>query len=172
MRDQCFIACHRGGSLKQNDHRQLAGWAAVCAELVLPLFEAGSLDDRPRQAIHVARAWALGKASVGEARQAAFAAHAAAREASHEAAVAAARAAGHAVATAHMADHCLRAFYYALKAVNASGASMEAEATWQLEQLPGNISLLVISGLKSKYPNLSASAIGVVCLYPLFLASW
>ena len=154
-RDQRFVAVHRGGPLELGKHCQMATWAADCAEHVLPLFETCCSDVRPRQAVKVARAWALGKASVGEARQAAFAAHAAAREATSEAAVAAARAAGHAVATAHMADHCLGTFHYALKAVDASDASMEAEATWQFERLPGDISLLVVSGLKIKYPKLS-----------------
>ena len=47
-------------------------------------------------------------------------AHAAAREVEIKSASAAARAAGHAVATAHMADHSLGASLYALRAVEAS----------------------------------------------------
>src|SRR4051812_45099750 len=104
MRDQRFVAAHRGGPLEATDHRLLAAWAADCAERVLSLFEEHSSDDRPRRAVEVARAWARGEVRVGDAQKAAVAAHAAAREATSEAATAAARAAGHAVATAHMAD--------------------------------------------------------------------
>ena len=58
MRDRRFIAKHRGGPLTMAKHRQLAAWAADCAERVLPLFEAVSKDPAPRKAIDTARAWA------------------------------------------------------------------------------------------------------------------
>jgi hypothetical protein len=127
MRDRRFVAVHRGGPLDVAKHRLLAAWAADCAEHVLPLFEAGNADERPRRAVETARAWARGVVSVGDARKAAVGAHAAARGATSESATAAARAAGHAVATAHMADHCLGPAIYALKAVEAAGASTDAE---------------------------------------------
>ena len=81
----------------------------------------------------------------------AFVAHAAARGASDPAAREAARAAGHAVATAHMADHELGAAAYAIKAVRlASTASDrltagERECRWQREKLPEAIRALVLS---------------------------
>ncbi|MCX6928819.1 MAG: hypothetical protein NT154_37245, partial [Verrucomicrobia bacterium] len=121
MRDIRFKAVHRGGPLDLERHRQLALWAAACAEHVLPLFaRRHPLDDRPQRAIATARAWAGREVSVGAARKAACAAHAAAREATDVAAREAARAAGHAVATAHMADHALGPAWYALRAVQAS----------------------------------------------------
>ncbi len=132
-------------------HRLLASWAADCAEHVLPLFTAKyPQDDRPGRAIEIARAWSRGEASVGEAREAAFAAHAAARSTS-DAAREVARAAGHAVATAHMADHELGAAAYAIKAVRLASADPEAmaagarECRWQREQLPEAIRELVLS---------------------------
>ena len=39
-RDPRQITIRRGGTLTDEDHRLLAGWALVCAEHVLPLFEA------------------------------------------------------------------------------------------------------------------------------------
>jgi hypothetical protein len=117
---------------------------------VLPLFAAGSADERPERAVQVARAWARGDVSVGAAQKAAVAAHAAAREATSPAATAAARAAGHAVATAHAADHSLGAALYAIKAVAASGASADAERAWQLEQLPDQVRELAVSALASE----------------------
>ena len=152
-RDQRFVAVHRGGPLERDKHCLMAAWAADCAEHVLPLFQKHSSDDRPGRAIAVARAWARGEVSVGEARKAAIAAHAAAREVTHEAAVAVARAAGHAVATAHMADHCLGPVLYALKAVEATGASAEDEQSWQLERLPAEIRPLIESALERRYPK-------------------
>jgi hypothetical protein len=158
-RDERFVAVHRGGTLERARHRELAGWAADCAGHVLPLIVRTSPhDERPHAAIETARSWSRGEVSVGEARAAAVAAHAAEREASDEAVRAAARAAGHAAATAHMADHSLRAAAYALRAVElasgaigpASGASEDEaaaarERTWQLEHLPVGVRELVLS---------------------------
>lgn len=105
------------------DHRSQALWAADYAERVLPLFEdVFPGDDRPRKAIEAARAWARGEIRVSEARAAAIAAHAAARDAAElPAACAAARAAGHAAATAHMAGHAPHAAAYAKKAAALAG---------------------------------------------------
>jgi hypothetical protein len=151
-RDPRFVAIHRGGLLDVTRHRLLATWAADCAEHVLPLFtNKYPEDDRPRRAIETARAWSRGKATVGEAREAAFAAHAAARSASDPAAREVARAAGHAVATAHMADHELGAAAYAIKAVRLASSESDAmavgerECRWQREQLPEAIRELVLS---------------------------
>ena len=153
MRDDRFKAVHRGGSLDLDRHRQLAIWAADCAERVLALFEESHpLDDRPRHAIETARVWAAGEVSVGVARTAAVAAHAAARDAPDVAAREAARAAGHAVATAHMADHSLGPAWYAVRAVRASAGveAAERERAWQLEHLPPSIRELVLSTLKTR----------------------
>jgi hypothetical protein len=156
-RDPRFVAVHRGGSLDVSSHRLLASWAADCAEHVLPLFTAKyPEDDRPHRAIETARAWSRGEASVGEAREAASAAHAAARSASDAAAREVARAAGHAVATAHMADHELGAAAYAIRAVRlASPESVamtagESECRWQREHLPEAVRELVLSDEESR----------------------
>lgn len=133
-------------------HSLLATWAADCAEHVLTLFEQRyPQDDRPRRTIETAHAWARGEVTVGEARAWALEAHAAARDAADDAARAAARAAGHAVATAHMADHALRAADYAVDAVKASRSgrdevlAADRERAWQHERLPEEIRALVLS---------------------------
>jgi len=151
-RDPRFVAAHRGGLLDVDDHRLLASWAADCAEHVLPLFALEyPEDERPRRAIETARAWSRGQATVGEAREAAFAAHAAARNAFDAAARGVARAAGHAAATAHMADHELSAAAYAIRAVRLASpaadavAAGERECRWQREHLPEAIRELVLS---------------------------
>ncbi len=159
MRDKRFIAEHRGGPLKKEQHRQLIVWACACTENVLPLF-GGESDKRLLNALRIGREWAKGNASVGEAMKASLGAHAAARESSNPVAVAVARSAGHAVATAHMADHSLGAALYALKAVKNSGKSTDQERDWQNEQLPSEIKKLVLTerGRKEK-PSSSAAPV-------------
>ena len=122
----------------EQDHRLLAVWAADCAEHVLPYFEEKyPNDDRPRKAVEAARAWTRGEIRVSEARTAALAAHAAARDADDAAARAAARAAGHAAATAHVAGHARGAASYAVKAVKAvTGSDAATESDWQYRRLP------------------------------------
>ena len=144
MRDRRFIAQHRGGPLKKDQQYQLIQWACDCSEHVLPLF-GNPIDDRLTNALHVAREWKQGNASVGDARKASVEAHTVARESSNPTAVAVARSVGHAVATAHMADHSLGAAWYALKAVKNAGRSTDAERKWQDEQLPVEIKQLVLS---------------------------
>jgi hypothetical protein len=150
MRDKRFVAAHRGGPLTLAEHRLLAAWAADCAERLLPLFELHRSDGRPRQAVEVGRAWVRCEVKTGVAQRAAVAAHAAARETTNEAAVAAARAAGHAVATAHMADHSLGPVIYGAKAVVAAGGSADAERAWQLARLPGEVRALIVSALERR----------------------
>ncbi len=150
MRDKRFVAAHCGGTLVLTEHRLLAAWAADCAEHLLPIFELHSSDDRPQQAIEIGRAWVRGEVKTGVAQRAAVAAHAAAQEATKKAAVAVARAAGHAVATAHFADHSLGPVIYGAKAVEAAGGSADAERTWQLARLPDEVRDLVISALDQR----------------------
>lgn len=146
LRDLRYKAEHRGGPLSREHHCLLMLWACDCAEHVFTL-----LPDGPHplhlNALAVGRAWADGKATVGEARKAAVALLALARELSDPAAIAVTRACGHAVATAHMADHAPGAALYAVKALNARGISADNEKRWQTDHLPQEIKKLVISTL-------------------------
>lgn len=130
-------------NLDNEDHRALTLWATVCAEHVLHCFEETALEDyRPRNAIEAGRAWARGEIGVSEARVAAFAAHAAARDVDQPSARAAARAAGHAAATAHVAGHARHAARYASAAAAtcagpaAADAAAAQERDWQDRRLP------------------------------------
>ena len=142
MRDKRFIAVHRGGPLKREQHDQLIKWACDCADHVLYLF-GKNIDERLKNALNVAKEWEQGNVSVGDARKASLDAHAVARESSDPIAIAVARSVGHAVATAHMADHSLGAKWYALKAVKNAGMSIEEERKWQDVKLPSEIKKLV-----------------------------
>jgi hypothetical protein len=123
--------------LKRN-HIPLVLWAADCAQHVLLYFEKEyPRDDRPRKAIAAARAWVSDEITVGAVRSAAFAAHAAARNANHAAAHAAARAAGHAAASVHVASHAPHAANYAVTAAEA--ANILGEREWQYQHLPKHL---------------------------------
>jgi phosphoglycerate dehydrogenase-like enzyme len=149
MRDSRFIAEHRGGPLKREQHIQLILWSCECVEHVLPLF-AGTADNRLINALQTARAWAESKTSVGDARKASVAAIALARESTDQVEIALARAAGHAVATAHMADHSLGGAIYALKAIKFANKSVEAERKWQNDRLSTDIRDLIMSSRTAK----------------------
>ena len=144
MRDKRFIAEHRGGPLRKEQHRQLILWACACSSHVLPLF-GNEIDNRLTDALMIARKWADGNATVGDARKSSVGAIRVANENSDPVLVAVARSVGHAVATAHMADHSPGSADYALKAVKNAGLSIEAERKWQDEQLPEEIRDLVLS---------------------------
>lgn len=159
-RDPRFVTLRRGGSLEDSQHRLLAAWAADCAEHVLEYFESEHPGDkRPRSAIDQARAWSRGEISMTKAREAAYAAHAAARTACG-AAREVARACGHAAATAHMADHELGAAVYALRAVRAVATAEskdqmgKLECLWQRDQLPAAVRKLVLSDQENRNKKL------------------
>ncbi|MFA7674086.1 MAG: putative immunity protein [Clostridia bacterium] len=114
------------------DHMTAAIWAHDCAFHVLHIFEdKNQNDERPRAALKAARDWAFGEMSVGDARKAAFAAYACAREQQDRKMAFCARACGHAAATAHVKEHALHASAYALKAAD----DEKAENDWQYSKL-------------------------------------
>lgn len=145
MRDARFVAVHRGGLLTDDDHRLLMGWALACTFHVLPLFHT-QLDERLAEALNVARQWADRETATGACIKASRVAHAYARQAKERTEELLARCIGQAVATAHMADHCLGPAWYARKLVAHSGGSAEAERAWQIGQLralPSHLQLLI-----------------------------
>ena len=117
-------------------------WATDCAEHVLPYFEEKyPKDDRPRNAVEAGRAWARGEIATSEARSAAFAVHAAARDADQ----AAARAAARAAATAHVAGNAAHAANYAVTAASGpvvptdSAAATAKERDRRYRRLPEHL---------------------------------
>ena len=144
MRDNRIIAEYRGGLLTKKHHRQLMIWSCICTEHVLPLL-GETLDERLKNALLIAREWANGNTTAGEAMKASVGAHAVARELTDPTSIAVARAVGQAVASAHMADHSLGAAIYALKAIKSAGKSIETERKWQNEQLPLEIKEIVLT---------------------------
>lgn len=133
--------------LSNEDLRDIALWAADCAERALPVFEAKAPDDaRPREAIRATRAFVGSGIRTADLRKVAWAALAAAREVDDPAAAAAARAASaaagaaytHPIATPHQINHVLGPAAYgalasALGSVDEPGVS-EAEVRWAIER--------------------------------------
>ena len=144
MRDKCFVSEHRGGFLTKELHHELMSWAYCCVEHVLFLF-GDEIDERLVKALAIAKDWIQGNASIGDCRKASLGAIATANDSSCPVAIAVARSVGHVVATAHMAEHSLRATWYALKAVKAAGQSVAAERKWQDNQLSSEIRELVLA---------------------------
>ena len=149
MRDKRFVAEHRGGLLTKDNHQKLMKWARVCSEHVMTLIDK-DVDNRLRDALRVAKEGENGNVPVGEAMKASITAHTVAKESKDLSSIAIARSVGHAVATAHMADHSLGAALYALKATKNAGKSIDEERKWQEEQLPSEIKEIVLAARKGK----------------------
>lgn len=148
MRDKRFVAEHRGGPLSREHHRMLILWSIKCVGHVLPL--AGESGKQIGDILAVGTDWEKGNATVGDARKAAVRAIALANASTNPVTTAIFRASGHAVATAHMADHSPGGAMYALKAVKLAGKSVEEERKWQNEILPAEIKDLVLSARNEK----------------------
>ncbi len=149
-RDPRLITIRRGGTLTDEHHRLLAGWALLCAEHVLRLFEDHQPgDSRPRDAIGAGRAWIRGEMRMMDARQMAFWANAAARG-TPDPAKFAALSAGQAAAVPHVAAHDLGAAAYAIRAASACVPAGDAararaeEREWQRARLPAAVRELVL----------------------------
>lgn len=148
VRDPRLVTIRRGGLLTDADHRQLALWAAACAEHVLHLFEREQPSDgRPREAIEAARAWARGELAMMEARARGGHAMGAARPRQGPARFAA-YAAGQAACVGHVAEHDLGAAAYAIKAARSATpddlSAGRLERDWQRDQLHESIRALVL----------------------------
>ncbi|MEI6752414.1 MAG: putative immunity protein [Paludibacter sp.] len=150
MRDKRFVALHRGGNLSVEHHRLLIHWAICCAEHVLKLCD-NSYIGRLRHVLSVAKEWEKGMTTTGMARKASLEAISIANESTDTVSVAVARSVGHAVATAHMADHSFFALEYALKAFKLAGLSVENERNRMNDFLPNEISELVLTAQQNKF---------------------
>ena len=139
--------------MTEADRRIVAVWAADCAERVLPLFEAEAPDDdRARDAVARARAFARGElTAAGEIRRR-FVAGRAAHSASSPAGVAAARAAAQAAGVAHMGAHALGAAAYAVKAVELAHPSNPAARAEEVHRQLAALSADAAAALRTLPP--------------------
>jgi hypothetical protein len=129
-------------TLSEAERRQVAAWAADCAERVLGLFEADApAGDRPRAAIARTRAFARGELNTAEEIRRRFVGSVPADEV--KAPAAAARAAGQAVAICHMGAHALGAAANAVKAASLAAPGrpevVDDEIRWQLIHMTAEV---------------------------------
>lgn len=133
-------------AITDEERREVARWAAGCAERVLPLFEAiAPADARPREAIEMAQAFASGERRSRQLTRVALAAHRAGSEIGHPVGLAVARAASLAAATANIhgettigtLGHILGSASYAAMAreltSGAGAAAADDEVRWAIE---------------------------------------
>ena len=149
MRNNRFKAERLGGLLKPNEHILLMCWAIECVDHICPLVPI-EISDLIKQTLDIAKHWTLGNASVKDARNAAIVMNKLARVTTNLADKYAIKAAGHAVATAHMADHAVVASKYALKAFEGINNSLLPESNWQVEKLPFKIKYFMVKILLDK----------------------
>jgi hypothetical protein len=149
MRDNKWILEHRGGSLNKDQQKQLMKWAINCVKHLLPLLN-NNINEKITDAINIGNEWINEKAKTIEAMNKSREINKYVNTLNNELEIAITRAAGHAVASAHMADHSLGTVYYGLKAVKITGGSVESEINWQINHIPDDIKELVLEGLKNK----------------------
>ena len=125
-----WLAGRMAGEPGWPTRQQIVLAACACAETALKFVKPG--EDRPRQAIETARAWARGEANIEDVRlaraDAAYAAAAAADADAVDAAYAADSAAAAADAAAAAADDAADAAYAAAAAADAAAAAARAKA--------------------------------------------
>jgi hypothetical protein len=149
MRDKKWILEHRGGTLKIEQQKQLIKWAIDCVNHLLPILN-NNINEKIINAINIGNNWIIGKSETGDAINCSREIIKYVKTLENKIEIAITRAAGHAVATAHVADHSMGPVYYGLKAIKINGGAIEAEINWQIEHLPKDIKELVLEGLKSK----------------------
>jgi hypothetical protein len=149
MRDKKWILEHRGGCLNKDQQKQLMKWAINCVNHLLPLLN-NNINKEITDAINIGNEWINEKAKTIEAINKSREINKYVKTLNNELEIAITRAAGHAVASAHMADHSLGTVYYGLKAVKITGGSVESEINWQINYIPNDLKKLVLEGLKNK----------------------
>ena len=149
MRDKKWILEHRGGYLSNEQHKQLTKWAINCVNHLLPLLN-NNINEKIKDAINIGNNWIFGKAKTIDAINKSREIIKYVKTLNDELEIAITRAAGHALATAHMADHSMGPVFYGLKAIKITGGSIESEINWQIKHIPKDIKNLVLEGLKNK----------------------
>ena len=149
MRDKKWVLEHRGGSLKIGQQKLLMKWAIDCVNHLLPLLN-NNINEKIINAINTGNNWIIENAKTGDAIKSAREILKYVRTLDNELEIAITRAVGHAVATAHMADHSLGTVKYSLDAIKIIGGSIEEEVEWQIKNIPNELKELVLEGLINK----------------------
>jgi hypothetical protein len=149
MRDLRFKAIQRGGMLKPEHHKLLMLWALKCSEHAV---ESLGVQDNGilNSILKTGYDWFKGDATTGDARKASVKAIHIARETEDIVYEMVARSVGHAVATAHMADHSPGAGWYSAKAFRRAGIEQKISELWKFDNIPEEIKELIFSTLSNR----------------------
>jgi hypothetical protein len=126
MRDKKWVLEHRGGTLKIEQQKQLMKWAIDCVNHLLPLLD-NKINDKITDAINIGNNWIIGKAKTGDAINISREIIKYVKTLDNELEIKITRAVGHAVATAHMADHSMGVVKYGMDALKTINKSIEPE---------------------------------------------
>jgi hypothetical protein len=149
MRDKKWVLEHRGGYLNNEQQKELMKWDINCVNHLLPLLN-NNINEKIKDAINIGNNWIIGKVKTIDAINKSREIVKYVKTLNNEIEIAITRAAGHALATAHMADHSMGPVFYGLRAIKITGGSIESEINWQIEQIPKDVKNLILEGLKSK----------------------
>jgi hypothetical protein len=149
MREKKWVLEYRGGILKKEQQKQLMKWAIDCVNHILPLLDT-NINEKIANAINIGNNWIIGKAKTGDAIESSREILKYIKALDNDLEIAITRAAGHAVATAHMADHSMGTVKYCLDAIEIIGGSIEEEVKWQIRNIPNELKELVLEGLINK----------------------
>ena len=125
---------------EQMDHVDVAKWALLVAKHILEVVGIDyTVIDEIADGFTIHELWQVKKARVHDARMASIAIHHLAKNCDDEIQKLAFRVAGHAVASAHMAEHSMVASDYAIKTIDLyTSNDIEAitrERTWQRNEI-------------------------------------
>ena len=149
MRNKNWILEHRGGNLKIDQQIQLMKWSINCVNHLLPLLN-NNINEKIINAINIGNNWILGKVKTIDVINCSREIIKYVKTLDNKLEIAITRAAGHAIATAHMAEHSMGPVYYGIKAIKINDGNVETEINWQIEHIPKDIKDLVVLGLKNK----------------------
>jgi hypothetical protein len=149
MRNKKWVLEHRGGTLKVEQQKLLMKWSLDCVNHLLPILN-NEVNDKIKNALEIGNNWIIGKVKTGEAIKIAREIIKYVRKIDNKVEISITRAAGHAVATAHMAEHSMGPVKYGIEALKIIGKPIEPEINWQIGKIPVELKELVLEGLKYK----------------------
>jgi hypothetical protein len=149
MRNKNWVLEHRGGTLNIEQQKLLMKWSIDCVIYLFPLLN-NNINQAIIDAINIGNNWIIGKAKTGDAINISRKILKFVKSLDNELEILVTRAAGHAVATAHMADHSMGPIYYGLKAIKINGGSIEKEIEWYMKNIPNEFKEQILEGLLNK----------------------
>jgi hypothetical protein len=149
MRDKKWVLEHRGGILSIEKQKILMKWAIHCVVHLFPLLN-NNINEKIIEAINIGNNWIIGQVKTGEAIKTAREIIKYIKTLDNKLEVAITRDAGHAVSTAHMADHAMGPVKYGLDAIKIIKKKKKKEIEWHINNFPIELKEQIMEGLLNK----------------------